>query len=67
MFEGKRSKVGVAIFFSLFFFIWAMELDLFARVGGGTSSGSRGSRSYSYPSSPYSSTSPASPRPHHNR
>ncbi|HVO65446.1 MAG TPA: Tim44 domain-containing protein [Syntrophales bacterium] len=60
MFAGKRSKVGAAIFLSLFFFIWAMELDLFARVGGGTSSGSRGSRSYSSPSSPYSSTSPSS-------
>lgn len=34
----------------LFFLFYALEIDSFARVGGGMSSGSRGSRSYSSPS-----------------
>jgi predicted lipid-binding transport protein (Tim44 family) len=37
------------------------EGDAFARAGGGMSSGSRGSRSFSSPSRPY--TSPSSPQP----
>ena len=60
MFSGKWLKIGITIFTFLFFFTWIMEVDVFARVGGGTSSGSRGSRSYSSPSSPYSSPSPYS-------
>lgn len=59
MLSGSWSKIGITIFTFLFFFIWILEVDIFARVGGGTSSGSRGSRSYSSPSSPYSSTSPS--------
>ncbi len=59
MFSGKWSKIGITLFTFLFFFIWIMEMDVFARVGGGTSSGSRGSRSFSSPSSPYSPSSPS--------
>ena len=59
MFSGKWSKIGVTIFIFLFFLIWATEMDVFARVGGGMSSGSRGSRSYSSPSTPSSSPSPS--------
>lgn len=58
MFAGKWSKVAVTLFTFLFFFIWVMEMDVFARVGGGMSSGSRGSRSYSSPSRSYSTPSP---------
>ena len=50
----KNWKIGVTIFIFLFFFIGIMELDAFARAGGGMSSGSRGSRSFSSPSRPYS-------------
>jgi hypothetical protein len=39
--------------FSLFFLLlYVLEIDAFARAGGGRSSGSRGSRSYSSPASP---------------
>jgi predicted lipid-binding transport protein (Tim44 family) len=43
----------------LFMSIFVLELDAFARVGGGTSSGSRGSRSYSPPSRSYSQPAPS--------
>jgi predicted lipid-binding transport protein (Tim44 family) len=43
----------------LFTSIFVLELDAFARVGGGTSSGSRGSRSYSPPSRSYSQPAPS--------
>jgi predicted lipid-binding transport protein (Tim44 family) len=46
----KRQKMALVIFTCLFFFIWILEIDALARVGGGRSSGSRGSRSYSAPS-----------------
>lgn len=59
MFSGKWFKYGLMVF-SLFFFItYVMELDAYARVGGGRSFGSRGMRSYSSPGSP--SQSPSSP------
>ncbi|PKN68331.1 MAG: Tim44 domain-containing protein [Deltaproteobacteria bacterium HGW-Deltaproteobacteria-12] len=46
--------------FSLFFFVtYILELDAYARAGGSRSFGSRGSRSYSAPSSP--SAAPSSP------
>ncbi|MBA4396773.1 MAG: Tim44 domain-containing protein [Syntrophus sp. (in: bacteria)] len=46
--------------FSLFFFLtYVLELDAYARAGGGRSSGSMGSRSFSAPKSP--STTPSSP------
>jgi predicted lipid-binding transport protein (Tim44 family) len=59
--SGKSLKVGVAFFIFFFFLIGIMELDVFARVGGGMSSGSRGSRSFSSPSQPYSAPSQTSP------
>ena len=59
MFSGKWTKIGITLFIFLFFFIWAMEIDAFARVGGSRTSGSRGSRSYSSPSQTYSPTSPS--------
>jgi len=55
----KNWKIGVTIFMFLFFFIGIMELDAFARAGGGTSSGSRGSRSFSSPSRSSSAPSQA--------
>lgn len=59
MFPRKCIKYGL-MFFSLFFFLtYVLELDAYARAGGGRSSGSRGSRSYSSPKSP--SATPASP------
>jgi predicted lipid-binding transport protein (Tim44 family) len=46
--------------FNLFFFVtFVMELDAYARAGGGRSSGSRGSHSYSAPSSPSSPSGPS--------
>ncbi len=57
----KNWKIGVTIFIFLFFFIGIMELDAFARAGGGMSSGSRGSRSFSSPSRPYSAPAPSQP------
>lgn len=59
--SGYSLKAGVALFIFFFFLIGIMELDAFARAGGGMSSGSRGSRSFSSPSQPYSAPSQASP------
>ncbi len=53
---GQWQKKIFVIFACLFFFVWILELDALARVGGGGSLGSRGSRSYSSPSRSYSST-----------
>ena len=52
----------------LFFMFYVLDLDSWARVGGGSSSGSRGSRSYSSPSRPspgpsQSYSSPTRPTP----
>ena len=55
----KNWKIGVTLFIFLFFFIGLMELDAFARAGGGMSFGSRGSRSFSSPSRPYSAPAPS--------
>jgi len=64
MFTRKWYKTGVILFTFLFFFTWVLELDAFARVGGGGSMGSRGSRSYSSPSpSRQSVTQPTPARP----
>ncbi|MGO9136148.1 MAG: Tim44 domain-containing protein [Syntrophales bacterium] len=57
----KNWRMGMILFIFLFFFMGIMELDAFARAGGGMSSGSRGSRSFSSPSQPYSVPSPYSP------
>jgi predicted lipid-binding transport protein (Tim44 family) len=54
----KWQKMALVIFTCLFFFIWILEIDALARVGGGRSSGSSGSRSFSAPSR---SSTPASP------
>ncbi|MEI7590205.1 MAG: Tim44 domain-containing protein [Deltaproteobacteria bacterium] len=47
----KWFKLGVAIFTFLFFSVGILEMNAFARAGGGRSFGSRGSRSYSQPTS----------------
>jgi len=52
-------KTAFVVFTCLFFFIWILEIDALARVGGGRSSGSRGSRSYSAPSRSYAPASPS--------
>jgi len=59
MCSNKWIKYGLIIFSLFFFLSHVLELDAFARVGGGRSFGSRGSRSYSAPRSP--STTPSSP------
>ncbi|HPK52865.1 MAG TPA: Tim44 domain-containing protein [Smithellaceae bacterium] len=59
MFSGKWIKYGLLIFGLLFFVTYVLELDAYARVGGGRSFGSRGTRSYSAPGSP--ATTPSSP------
>jgi predicted lipid-binding transport protein (Tim44 family) len=43
------------------FFCYALETDAFARLGGGRSFGSRGSRTYSPPSRSYAPSSPSRP------
>jgi len=55
MFAGRLARFGLVIF-SVFFLLTALEFDAWARVGGGRSFGSRGSRSFSIPRS-----TPASP------
>lgn len=67
MFVHRMARIGLIIF-SIFFLLTALEFDAWARVGGGRSFGSRGSRSYSTPRSnpsPYQgsrqSNSPTSP------
>jgi predicted lipid-binding transport protein (Tim44 family) len=52
-------KTALVVFTCLFFLIWILEIDALARAGGGRSSGSRGSRSYSAPSQSSSSLAPA--------
>jgi predicted lipid-binding transport protein (Tim44 family) len=51
-------KVFSLIIVALFMGITILEFDAHARVGGGRSFGSRGSRSYSSPSGPYSNPAP---------
>lgn len=56
MFSSRWAKNGL-MFFSLFFLcLYVLEIDAFARVGGGRSMGSMGSRSFSAPR-------PSSPSP----
>ncbi len=59
MFTTRWIKYGLMTFSLLFFLMYILELDAFARVGGGRSMGSRGSRSYSAPRSP--SVAPSGP------
>jgi len=59
----KRStwmKCSAVFFIAMFMAVFVLELDAYARVGGGGSMGSRGSRSSYSPSKP-SSSQPASP------
>ena len=59
MFSGRCIKYGLMLFSLFFFLTYVLELDAFARAGGGRSFGSRGSRSFMAPKSP--STTQASP------
>ncbi|MBP1732025.1 MAG: import inner rane translocase, subunit Tim44, partial [Deltaproteobacteria bacterium] len=52
MTRNKWLKTAVCVFAFLFVLCYVLEFDSWARVGGGFSSGSRGSRSYSSPSRP---------------
>ena len=54
---------GVLTLFALLFLCaWAFQLDAWARVGGGSSMGSRGSRSMSTPT-PFTAPRPTTPTP----
>ncbi|MFB3926535.1 MAG: Tim44 domain-containing protein [Syntrophales bacterium] len=61
MFADKWVKRGILLFTLTFFFFYMMEIDALARVGGGRSYGSRGSRSLSAPKP--SPSNPARPFP----
>ncbi len=67
--EKNRWAIWGALIITLFFLIgYVLEVDSWARVGGGMSSGSRGSRSFSSPSRPSPGPSqsygtPTSPTP----
>ena len=57
----KTWTKGILTLFALLFLCaWAFQLDAWARVGGGTSSGSRGSRSMTAPT-PYTAPRPTTP------
>ena len=60
MLVNKWVKYSLMIFSLCFFLTYVLELDAYARAGGGKSSGSRGSRSYSAPA-PRTPAAPASP------
>ncbi|MHB8830377.1 MAG: Tim44 domain-containing protein [Syntrophales bacterium] len=55
----RMARFGLVVF-SVFFLLTMLEFDAWARVGGGRSFGSRGSRSFSIPSSTPSSPSQGS-------
>lgn len=59
MFADRLARTGLIIF-AVFFLLTVLELDAWARVGGGRSFGSRGSRSFSVPRSSPSSPSQGS-------
>ena len=59
MFANRWANCGLVLF-SLFFLLSVLEIDAWARVGGGGSFGSRGSRTYTAPRSTPAPT-PASP------
>lgn len=59
MFANRWAKCGFVLF-SLFFLLSVMEIDAWARAGGGRSMGSRGSRTYTAPRSTPAPT-PSSP------
>jgi predicted lipid-binding transport protein (Tim44 family) len=61
MFKQKWAATGLVFLAAFFLFSWTLELTADARIGGGRSFGSRGSRSYSSPSSPSTSPYQSSP------
>ena len=61
MFKNRWALVGLVVF-TVFFFLSILEIDAWARAGGGRSSGSRGSRSYTPPrATPAPAPAPVSP------
>ncbi|MEW6388566.1 MAG: Tim44 domain-containing protein [Thermodesulfobacteriota bacterium] len=60
MFAHKWVKSSLVIITLLFLSLWAFQLEALARVGGGRSMGSRGSRSFS-PPRPYVAPRPSQP------
>ena len=60
MFKSRLGKVSLLLFIFFFLFFYVLPMDAFARVSGGRSSGSRGSRSSTPPSS-YSTPKPTQP------
>jgi len=60
MSKNQWVKMGFVLFTFLLFFFSILEIDAFARMGGGRSSGSRGSRS-SPPSRSYQAPKPTQP------
>lgn len=57
MFSSRWAKNGLMFFSLIFLFFYVLEINVFARAGGGRSMGSMGSRSFSAPSSPSASPS----------
>jgi predicted lipid-binding transport protein (Tim44 family) len=61
MFKNRWALSGLVVF-TIFFFLSILEIDAWARAGGGRSSGSRGSRSYTPPrATPAPAPAPVSP------
>ena len=60
MLAGKWLKCGLMLLALLFLCTWALEMEAWARVGGGSSMGSRGSRSAA-PPKPYTPPKPVQP------
>jgi len=60
MFKNRWAKGCILFFIFCFLFLSFLPMDAYARVGGGRSSGSRGSRSFTPPRS-YSPPKPAQP------
>jgi len=60
MFNSRLGKASLVLFIFFFLFFYVLPMDAFARVSGGRSSGSRGSRSSTPPGS-YSTPTPTQP------
>ena len=60
MFKTQWEKASLVLFIFFFLFFYVLPMDAFARVSGGRSSGSRGSRSSTPPGS-YSTPTPTQP------
>ena len=60
MFKSRLGKASLVLFIFFFLLFYVLPMDAFARVSGGRSSGSRGSRSSTPPRS-YSAPKPAQP------